>query len=184
MRSAPVTFRPLTREDLPLLAGWLAEPLVARWWHHDYSAEAVERQFGPSIDGADVTELFVVTLDGRPVGLIQRYPIAAYPEYVEELDPVWPVPAGALSIDYLIGEPAARGRGVGADLIAALVAQSWAAFPAARDVVVPVSLGNPASWRSLERAGFVRVAEGELEPDNPADPRDHVVYRIGRPDAV
>jgi aminoglycoside 6'-N-acetyltransferase len=32
----------------------------------------------------------------------------------------------------------------------------------------------------LERAGFERVAEGELEPDNPIDSRDHYIYRRRR----
>ncbi len=79
-----ITFQPLTREDSSAaraLAGW---PLVARWWNHETSPEAVERDFGPSIDGADVTELFLVAFAGRPIGLVQRYPIAAYPEYVDE----------------------------------------------------------------------------------------------------
>jgi hypothetical protein len=44
-----------------------------------------------------------------------------------------------------------------------------------------VAAGNGASWRALERAGFHRVAEGELTPDNAADPPDHVVYRLTRP---
>lgn len=176
-----LSWRVLQRADLPLLARWLAEPLVARWWAHDPSAEALERDFGPSIDGTDVTELLVAQLDGRPVGLVQRYPIAAYPDYVEELAPVLPVPPGALSLDYLIGEPEARGRGVGARMIAAAVTGGWARYPDARDVVVPVHAANQASWRALERAGFSRVAEGELEPDNPADSRDHVVYAVRRP---
>jgi aminoglycoside 6'-N-acetyltransferase len=34
--------------DLPMLARWLAEPQVARWWNHDCSLEGVERDFGPS----------------------------------------------------------------------------------------------------------------------------------------
>ena len=97
----PLTYQPLTREHFPLLAHWLAEPLVARWWHHETSPAAVERDFGPSIDGADVTELFLVALLSRPIGLVQRYPIAAYPEYVDEFASVCPLPAGALSIDYL-----------------------------------------------------------------------------------
>jgi len=175
-----ITFQPLTREDFPRLGRWLAEPLVARWWHHETSPEAIERDFGPSIDGTDVTELFLVALAGQPIGLVQRYPIAAYPEYVDEFASICPLPAGALSIDYLIGDPSARGQGLGAGLISAFVAQSWTAHPHARDVIVPVCAGNTASWRALERAGFQRIAEGEMEPDNPADPRDHVVYRIGR----
>lgn len=176
-----VDFRRLTRADFPLLAAWLAEPLVARWWNHEHSPEALERDFGPSIDGSDPAEYFLATAHAGPFGLIQRYPIAAYPEYVHELAPVHPVGAGSLSIDYLIGEPAMRGRGLGAAMIAAFVALVWSRYPEAEEVVVPVSAGNDASWRALERAGFTRVATGELEPDNPIDSRDHVIYRLPRP---
>lgn len=183
MATEPIAFRPLRRDDFGRLAAWLAEPRVARWWNHDVSPEAIERDFGTSVDGGDATEMFVAELGGEPIGFIQRYPIAAYAEYVEELSRVCPVPAGALSIDYLIGDPAARGRGVGAAMIGAFVAESWDAYPAARDVVVPVAAGNHASWRALERVGFIRIAEGPLEPDNPIDPPDHVVYQLARPAA-
>jgi aminoglycoside 6'-N-acetyltransferase len=176
-----ITFAPLRRSDLPLLAAWLTEPLVARWWNHETSAEAVERDFGPSIDGVDPTELFLAATAGRPFGLIQRYAIAAYPEYVEELTAVCAVPPAALSIDYLIGDAASRGRGLGAAMIDEFVAATWAAHPGAAAVVVPVSAGNRASWRALERAGFRRIATGDLEPDNPLDPPEHHVYLIDRP---
>lgn len=180
MPGVEVTFRPLERADLPLLGRWLAEPLVARWWAHDPSPAAVEADFGPVLDGRDPTELALALSGGRPFGLLQRYTFADNPQYVAELAPVFPVPEGALSIDYLVGEPGMRGRGAGAAMIAAFVAEGWTRYPAARDVVVPVAAGNVASWRALERAGFVRVAEGPLTPDNPVDPPDHVVYRIGR----
>ena len=173
-------FRPLRREDFPTLARWLAEPLVARWWDDDAWPEALERDFGPCIDGREPTEVFVVSADGEEFGLIQRYPVAAYPEDLAELAEVLPVPPGALSIDYFIGEPGHRGRGLGAAMIAAFVAQTWEAAPGAGEVLVPVAAGNTGSWRALERAGFTRAAEGELEPDNPRDPRDHVVYRLAR----
>jgi aminoglycoside 6'-N-acetyltransferase len=175
-----VELRPLRRADLPLLCRWLAEPLVARWWHHDSSPEAVERDFGPSLDGEDVTALYVAESGGVPFGLVQVYPIEAYPEYVEELAPVCAVPPGALSIDYLVGEPEARGRGLGAAMIAAAVARGFADHPGAGDVLVPVALGNEASWRALRRAGATWYAEGELEPDNPIDPPQHVVHRFTR----
>lgn len=48
-------------------------------------------------------------------------------------------------------------------------------------IVVPIVAGNRASWRALEKAGFVRIAEGDLLPDNPVDPPAHVVYRLDRP---
>jgi aminoglycoside 6'-N-acetyltransferase len=175
-----LSFRPLVREDFPLLRQWLAEPLVARWWNHEATPEALERDFGPSIDGLDGTRLFVVTLDRSPIGLIQRYRIDSEPEYRAELDPVCFVPVGALSIDYLIGEPGARHRGIGSRMIAEFVDHVLAEDLDADDVLVPVAEGNVGSWRALENAGFVRVASGELSPDNPIDPPAHHVYRFRR----
>jgi aminoglycoside 6'-N-acetyltransferase len=176
-----IAFRPLRRTDFALLARWLAEPLVARWWNHETSAAAVERDFGTSVDGRDATEIFIAMLDQRPFGLIQRYPIHAYSEYVEELSAVCTVPPEAVSVDYLIGEADLRGHGLGAAMIARFVEQTWDAHPEAADVIVPVSVANRASWRALERAGFERIAEGELEPDNPRDSRDHYIYCVRRP---
>ena len=48
-----LAWRPLTAADFPLLAKWLREPQVARWWNHGYSAEAVERDFGASARGEE-----------------------------------------------------------------------------------------------------------------------------------
>lgn len=176
-----IELRPLRRADFPLLARWLAEPLVARWWAHETTPEAVERDFGPAVDGIEPTSMYLGEAEGRPVGLVQVYAIADYPEYTREFAGVCDVPPGALSIDYLIGEPSARGRGLGASLIAAGAARGFADHPDARDVLVPVAAANTASWRALRRAGARWYAEGELTPDNPADPRDHVVHRFVRP---
>jgi aminoglycoside 6'-N-acetyltransferase len=175
-----VELRPLTRADFPLLCRWLAEPSVARWWNDPCTPEAVEEQYGPSVDGADPTAVYLGVHDGQPFGLVQVYAFADEPGSLAELSTVCPVPPGALSIDYLIGEPSARGRGLGAAMIAAAVARGFADHPDAADVLVPVALGNERSWRALRRAGATWYAEGELEPDNPVDPRDHVVHRFVR----
>ncbi len=176
-----IAFEPLQRSHFALIERWLAEPLVARWWNQESSPAAIERDFGPTLDREDATDVFVAAAAGQPFGLIQRYPIHAYAEYADELSTVCTVPAGALSVDYLIGDPDMRGRGLGAALIATFVAQSWPLYPNADDVVVPVSACNRASWRALERAGFRRIAEGDLQPDNPRDPLKHYVYRFQRP---
>ncbi|WP_242653909.1 GNAT family N-acetyltransferase [Klenkia soli] len=170
--------QPLQRADLGLLAAWLAEPLVHRWWAEDPAG--VEARYGPAIDGDDPTALYLGLEDGVPFGFVQVYRFADEPGYTTELSEVCPVPAGALSIDYLVGSPDARGRGLGTALIRAAVDRGFADHPDAHDVLVPVHAENHASRRALEKAGFTQVAEGELEPDNPQDTRDHVVHRRRR----
>ena len=73
-------------------------------------------------------------------------------------------------------------RGLGTAMIRGGLEALWRDKPAVPAVIVPVSAANIASRRLLERAGFRRVAEGQLEPDNPIDGREHLVYRIDRPD--
>ncbi|NUR87552.1 MAG: acetyltransferase [Nonomuraea sp.] len=175
------TWRRLAVEDFPLLRGWLEQPYVHRWWFHETSQEALERDFGPTARGEEPAEDFVALLDGEPVGLVQRCRLHDYPEYVAELEPHVEVPPGAASIDYLIGDPALVGRGVGPLMIRSMLERTWADFPDTPCVIVPVSAHNRASWRALEKAGLRRVAEGDMDPDNPADDRAHVIYRIDRP---
>ena len=176
-----LTFRRLARADFPLLRAWLARPHVARWWNHGTSPQAVEADFGAAVDGTDPTDIFIVLAEGRPIGLVQRYLFADNPDYMAELAPLVATPGEALSIDYFVGEPEALGSGLGTAMIRASVTAVWRDHPSAPAVIVPVNAANEASWRTLERAGFERVAEGPLEPDNPIDDRSHHVYRIDRP---
>lgn len=176
-----VTFRRLERRDLPTLARWLEAPHVHRWWHHETTPEALERDFGPVLRGEEPAEDLVAVVDGRDVGLVQRSRWHDYPDEVAEIAPFVDLPAGAVTVDYLLGDPADTGRGLGPAVIAALVADTWTAYPTCPAVVVPVAAGNRASWRALEKAGFRHVGTARLEPDNPVDPPEHVVLRIDRP---
>lgn len=86
----------------------------------------------------------------------------------------------AVSIDYLIGPPDALRKGLASAMITAFVARTWQDWPATPSIIVPVHTDKRASWRALERAGFVRVAQGELAPDNPVDSRAHYLYKRAR----
>jgi aminoglycoside 6'-N-acetyltransferase len=176
------TFRRVVRADFPLLARWLAEPHVARWWNHEFTDAAVERDFGPAVDGEEPGEDHLALLEGRPIGLIQYARYTDYPEDTEQLTPILPVPADAVGIDYLIGDPALTRRGLGSAMIRRFTEHVWRANPDASCIVVPVCSANEASWRALLSAGFRVVARGDLEPDNPIDDPQHEILRLDRPD--
>lgn len=154
---------------------------MAWWWNHETAGQAVERDYGPAVDGREPTSVLIAEVEGRPVGLIQHYPVAAYPDYLADLAGVCEVPEGAVSIDYLIGAAENRGRGLGAEMIVTCLQQIWTERPEVTAALVPVHVENRTSWRALERAGFDRIAAGQLKPDNPRHSHDHYVYRLDRP---
>ncbi len=85
-----IRLQPLQRADLGLLAAWLAEPLVARWWAEDPAQVAA--RYGPSLDGEDPTALYLGLEDGVPVGFVQVYRFADEPAYAVELAHLLAVP--------------------------------------------------------------------------------------------
>jgi len=176
-----LSWQPLTAGDLPVLAEWLREPKVARWWNHETTTEAVERDFGASTRGEEPGEDLVVSLDDRPIGLLQRSVIRDYPEDLTEFAAVIEVPDGAVELDYMIADAASRGRGLGSRIVAAAVEDTWPSYPDAQAVLVAVVAANVASWRELEKAGLQRIAEGAMSPDNPIDGPLHYLYRVDRP---
>ncbi|MFC9247696.1 GNAT family N-acetyltransferase [Streptomyces sp. NPDC057136] len=176
-----ITWRRLAEGDFGLLQEWLAQPHVARWWHHDTSTEAVARDFGPAARGEEPSEDLLVMLDGTPVGLVQRCRFADYPESRAELADQVELPDTAVTIDYLLGDSARVGQGLGPRIIRAIVEATWTDYADVSAVVVPVHADNRASWRALEKAGLRRIGTADLDPDNPDDDRNHYVYRIDRP---
>ena len=181
MAGPQITWRPVVEDDFPLLADWLSRPHVHRYWHHDFSLEGVAHDFGPGTRGEEAGEDLLVSLDGVPWALVQRSRIADYAEDFDGLAAIVEVPEHAVTIDYLIADAASTGRGLGTAIIRAVVADTWITYPRANAIIVPVVASNIGSWRALEKAGFRRVGEGDMEPDNPIDPPLHVVSRIDRP---
>lgn len=175
------TFRRLTRADFPVLARWLAAPHVVEWWNHESSPEALESDFGDTVDGVEPAEDFIALVDDEPVGVVQYCHFVDYPEYVAEMEPVYPVGEGAATIDYLVGDLDRVGRGLGSRMIADFVEFVWQHDAWATHLVVPVNSANERSWRALLRAGFRLEARGDLVPDNPAHDALHEILRIDRP---
>ncbi|MDB5872627.1 MAG: acetyltransferase [Ramlibacter sp.] len=175
------SFRPIARSDFPLLAGWLVQPHIQRWWADDPSPQALEADYGGTIDGGEPAQVFIAYRDDVPFGLAQSLRLAEYPGYPKDLQALVEVPPFAGSIDYFVGDPLHTGRGRGTEMLRAFVRRLWRDDPRCETLLVPVHAENIASWRALERIGFVRVAAGAFEPDNPADTWDHYILRLDRP---
>jgi aminoglycoside 6'-N-acetyltransferase len=168
-------FRRVTREDFRLLSDWFSRGHVEPWWREAYDAASIEKNYGPCVDGLDPTELFVVESEGNPIGFAQRYSIDEDANWKSSL-----APSGehdnAVGIDYLIGEEALTGTGLGPQIIDAFVNSAWERYPGAEEIVVAVHQANRRSWRALEKAGFERTWSGDLSSDDPSDVGPSFVY--------
>jgi len=171
-----ISFRPVTREDFPLLHRWLTTPAVQAWWRSDTrTVDDVEQEFGPQADGSDPTRSFLILVAGQPAGMIQCYQHADYPGWQEAVG----VPSAA-GIDYLIGEDGLRGRGLGSAAIAAFTATVFGLYPEVDSIVSVPQQANRASCRALEKAGFSLLDERELNTGDPSDAGPGAVYGLAR----
>jgi aminoglycoside 6'-N-acetyltransferase len=159
-----IEFRPLTEGDLPLLEAWLQRGHVAPWWR-DPIAETIA-ECRAAIEGREPTDYYLIVLDRRPIGMIQTYLAADYPEW-EAIVQVGP---GVAGVDVLIGEVELIGRGLGPEILAAFARD----VVTARALIATVEEPNRRSWRAFEKAGFRHVRNVE-EDDLP-----HRLMRLDR----
>lgn len=146
-----IEFRPLTEDDLPLVEQWLRREHVARWWRDEIDESIAE--YRAALEGREPTDHYLIVGDGQPVGMIQTYLAADYPEW-EEIVQVGP---GVAGVDIMIGEEELIGRGLGPQILAAFVRD----FVKAPAVVATVEEENRRSWRAFEKAGFRHVRDVE-----------------------
>jgi aminoglycoside 6'-N-acetyltransferase len=175
-----LAFRRLERGDFALLSDWFARPHVEPWWREAYDLASIEERYGPSVDGLDPTELFIVWKNGQPVGFAQRYLFDDNPEWGRAMALAGSF-AAAAGIDYVVGEEALTGQGFGPQMIRQFVDQTWLRYPGISQVVAAVQQANRRSWRALEKAGFERTWAGTVCSDDPSDNGPSYVYVQLRP---
>ncbi|CAN7553807.1 GNAT family N-acetyltransferase [Neorhizobium sp. LjRoot104] len=137
------TFRDVAAEDFPLLATWLAEPHIAKWWGEvDEELAGIEY----SMTSAETRPL-IAELDGRPIAYLQYYD-----PHLEEDHPYQDQPKGTLGIDISIGNPRLVGIGHGSAIIRQLVAELFE--KGAKRIVIDPDPDNAQAIRAYEKAGF------------------------------
>jgi len=138
-------FRPMSKTDLPLVRGWLAEPHVMQWWGD--SCEQFEIVSGDL--EVEAMDQFIVATDDRPFGYLQCYNPEVWPD-----NGLGVHPKGTRGIDQFIGEPSMVDRGHGSAFIRSFIDRLLAA--GATRVITDPDSANTRAIRAYEKAGFRR----------------------------
>jgi RimJ/RimL family protein N-acetyltransferase len=167
-----IGFRLLEEPDLRLLHEWLQRPHVRRWWDEHPTYEDVAAHYLPAIEGRRPVDLFLILLDKRPIGFIQRYLASDHPEYAARVS----VGAGVAGVDLFVAEEELTGKGLGTEVLRSFVRDVVFANPDVTACIADPDARNAASIRAFEKAGFRRVGEF-LEPE---DGQMHALVRLER----
>jgi len=168
----PITFRPVTEEDLPLLHAWHQRPHVAEWWQpvpsidelrEDYLSEPVDPTVKPLDTPADGV-YYLACENGVPFAYIQAYRVMGAHQasgwWADETDP------HALGIDQFIAEADRLGKGLGTRMIRAFLDMLFSDPRVTKVQTDP----NPTNGRAVacyRKAGFRDVGVVDT-PDGPA----------------
>lgn len=144
-------FRPLAAADFPLLVRWLNAPHARPWSGGGASHESVATEYGPAVAGGARVSPFIVSVDGRAIGMAQWLRFGDFPEaqrlyQIDDPD--------TASCDVLIGEVDLAHRGLGAGLLQAFLARIVFADPRIGVCVTGPRPENAVAIRAYEKAGF------------------------------
>jgi RimJ/RimL family protein N-acetyltransferase len=159
--------------DLRQLHAWLRRPHALRWYGDHGTYEDVVAHYLPAIEGTDPTDHYIVQLDGAPVGMVQTYVVADYPDYAAAAGVTDRATAG---VDIVIGEEKLTGKGLGTEILRRFVDEVVFARPETTSCVADPDPRNIASVRAFEKAGF-HVVRTFLDG---SDPQPHVLVRRDR----
>lgn len=180
----PVLVRPMTQDDLPLVAEWLAQEHVQRWWRDPAAPARVEGEYLPCLRGTEPTEMFTIVWRDEPVGFVQRYLLRDHPDWERSLQPTGLTFGEAAGIDYAIGRVDLVGQGIGSLVVSSFSRTLFDDHPDVDRIVVTPQAENVASCRILEKAGYERRWDGLLDSDDPGDSGPaalHVLERASLP---
>jgi RimJ/RimL family protein N-acetyltransferase len=155
---------------------WLSLPHVARWWcaTEPITPAQVASKYLPRIAGTVPTRCFIIQHAATPIGFIQTYRLADYPDYARQVG----VDEPAAGVDLFIGEAAFLHRGLGAPIPRAFLRQIVFAQPGIVRCIIGPAVSNAAAIRAYEKAGF-RYLRTATMPD---EPEPEYIIRLTRAD--
>lgn len=158
-RNGDLRLRRMVEDDLPRLARWRNEPHVRAWWELDgdpvpYTLDDAREEYEPDLASGGASTPAIIVMCDRPVGYVQWYRWADFPDEVAEVG--LPTDADAFGLDILIGEPDAVGTGAGSAAVD-LVCRTLFAEQGASCVALLTAVGNERAQRAYEKAGMRKI---------------------------
>lgn len=136
------TFRPITRDDLPMFKAWLANPHIQGWWAEGgVEARLIEEE----LDTSNI-DMRIVEHDGTPFAYVQDYNVHRWglPQYSD-------LPKTARALDTFLGDPAYLGKGHATGYLRARLNDLHPTYPI---VAVDPDPENTRAIAAYARAGF------------------------------
>ena len=164
-----LAFRPMVREDLPLLREWLSRPHVAEWW--DTGAEtvaAVEARDGGRIGRTHPVQPWIFEVGGTAVGFIQWYRVEDEAAWYPGIE----IPPHTVAMDLAIGDPQLIGKGLGRRVVLEFAHHVLRSLvPDSTEVWIDPNPRNERAVRAYRAAGFVDTGIDLPDLDDPLQVR-------------
>lgn len=171
---AEMTIRVATRDDVPTLARWDADPDVIACTTDDpdalqaFPGAVWEEEIAGN---SDLTCYYIAAIDGRPIGGMQVIDPHTEPtHYWGEIEP------NLRAIDIWIGDPNDRNKGYGALMMSAVIDRCFA-DPDVTGIIIDPLDSNTAAHRFYQRLGFRPVSRQLFNDED-----DCLVHRLARAD--
>jgi aminoglycoside 6'-N-acetyltransferase len=151
-----LSFQPLREDDLPRLYSWLLEPHVREFYHRKSvsSWEETRKHYLPRLNSGSPTKCFLTCVN-KPIGYIQTYRVADYPEYAGVIGE-----AEGISLDLFIGDAAYLGIGWGRLILPKFLHEvAFPLFPREEVCWICHEKLNRRALRASKAAGFRYVRD-------------------------
>ena len=147
-----ISFRPLSRSDIPLLHRWFNTPHVQTFYSlRDWTEQEVLAKLTPYIERQKPIFGLIAEHDGQPVGYCQYCLVKDFP---------WPgqnfekkVIDSAAGLDFFIGEANLLRQGLGQSIIREFLEKVL--WPRFQYCIVDPDIRNEASVKLFEKCGFL-----------------------------
>ncbi|KZM50810.1 GNAT family N-acetyltransferase [Labrenzia sp. OB1] len=149
-----VSFRPVTREDLPILADWMARPHWREWWGEPETELGYIRDM---IEGRDTTCPFIFRLEGVDKGYCQVWYVGDQQEteFVEDYPWLKWLPQDAAGVDLALAEERDLSRGLGTEVLRAFVRKLRR--EGHERIVIDPDPANLRAVKAYRKAGFREI---------------------------